>query len=177
MPDLSTLTSRPNGRPQPRLRPRSLNQRAAEQELILGVGEIAIAYGDVVAMANAVGALASRYLPTKEARIHLARCRRVLKPYLDERDDERRAIQADHTPEGSNDVLGEGDRLQFRDALGLTREFAELDALLVAVLLPRPITPGMLPVNDKAHTNNEDGLALVLADLGPLYQIEPDEEM
>ena len=32
----------------------------------------------------------------------------------------------------------------------------------------------MLPVNDKAHPNNEDGLGLVLADLGPLYEIEDE---
>jgi len=147
----------------------------AEQELVLAEGETAITYGDLVVVAHAVGALASRHLPSKEARIHVARCRRVLKPYLDEREDERKAIQADHTPETGNESLAEGDKVQFRDALGMAREFAELDALLVAVPLPRRITPAMLPVNDKAHPNNEDGLAFVLADLGPLYEIEPDE--
>lgn len=164
-----------NGRTQPRQRPRSLAQRVAEQELVLAENETAVAYGDLVVMANAVGMLASRHLPTKESRIHLARCRRLLKPYLDEREDERRAIQADHTPETGNESLAEGDKVQFRDALGMAREMAELDALLVAVPLPKRITDAMLPVNDKAHPNNEDGLALALADLGPLYEIELNE--
>ena len=169
---MSELLTRTNGR---RQRPRTTEQRAAEQELVLADGETPIAYGDLVTMANAVGALASRHLPTAEARIHLARCRRLLKPYLDEREDERRAIQAAHTPETGNEALAEGDKVQFRDALGMTREFAELDSLLVAIALPKRITTAMLPQNDKAHPNNEDGLALLLADLGPLYEIATDD--
>jgi len=152
----------------------SIDRRPAAPEFSVGEHETAVSYGDLVAIANAVGAIAARHLPTREARIHLARCRRLLKPYLDEREDERRAIQAEHTPEAGNESLAEGDRVQFRDAIGMTRKFAELDALLVAIPLPRRITDAMLPVNDKAHPNNEDGLALLIADLGPLYTIEDE---
>ena len=171
----SALITRNGRRAQPRPRPRTLDQRIAEQELVLADTETAIAYGDVVTISNAVGALAARHLPTKEARIHVARCRRALKPFLDEREDERRAIQTDHTPESSNEALAEGDKVQFRDALGMARELAELDALLVAVPLPRRITHAMLPSNDKAHPNNEDGLALIVADLGALYEIDEED--
>jgi hypothetical protein len=176
MNELSTLSTaapranRTNGRPH------TLDQRMAAQELVLAPDETAISYGDLVLMANAVGMLASRHLPTQAARIHLARCRRMLKPYIDEREDERRAIQTAHTPETANESLQEGDKVQFRDPLGMSRELADLDALLVAVVLPRRITTAMLPANDKAHPNNEDGLALALADLGPLYEIEDDDK-
>lgn len=148
-----------------------IDQQLVAQELTLAEGETALRYRDIVLLYNALVAIGGRHLPTKEARIHVARCLRVLKPDIEDRNSERQRLQAEHAPDPET-LTADGGTVTFRDAVGLTRKFDELDAMVAPIKLPSRITDAMLPQNDKAHPNNEDGLANILADLGPLYEIE-----
>lgn len=133
-------------------------------------GKVTLRYREVLEIASAVAQLTARYLPTVEARMHLARCRRALKPLVEDYNAERQRIQAEHTPD--DQAIEEGQQFAFKNPAQLTRKITELDYVQVAVDLPKPIAAAMLPVNDKAHPNNEDGLAMLQADLGPLFILE-----
>lgn len=152
----------------------SVEEQAALQELSCPEGSTLLRYRDVVRISGALGVLANKHLPNKNARIHVARCIRELKPFVAEFNDEKQRITNEHLPKV--DSAEDGDSISIRDPLGMQREHWELELMVVAVRLPNPITDSMLPANDKAHTNNEDGLSAILADLDPLYAIEATSE-
>lgn len=128
-------------------------------------------YRDLNAIANAVALLANKALPTKEARIHIARCVRWSKPFVEEYQTELQLIREAHKPADDGEAVG------FTDPVGMACKIRELDTLEVAdATLPPHITDAMLPVNDKAHPNNEDALSAILADLGPLYDLGSFED-
>ncbi len=157
----------------------SLAANRDEPNVDLDAGETAIRYRDLLAMNGALALLASKHLPTKEARIHVGGCIRALKPHIDDYHQERERIHRDHTPVMEH--ASEGDTISFVDPIGMKREMAELDWGWAAVKLPKKIKSEMFPVNDKNHPQNELGVSAILADLGPLYPIEiqyddePDE--
>jgi|SRR5690348_11358097 len=153
-----------------RLSAKSIEEQIKEQGLVLTEEETPIRYRDLAAMSNALKLLGNRHIANRQGRIHVARCFRVIKEYLDEYLDERRQLEASKPAENIDDLTVSATIVE------LNREIANLGALYCPVVLPKLITQICLPENDKDHKNNEDGLAMILADLGPLYEIEPEED-
>lgn len=151
----------------------TIEQQIAEQGITIADGETPIRYRDLLMMQSALTMLANKKLPTKEARIHVARCVRALKPSIDDYKEERSRIQKDHEPNLPS--AEEGDRVQFTDPLGMSREFAELDRMVASIKLPSVIKDAMLPVEDlKTNPDAATALSAIMADLGPLYPIDAE---
>ena len=148
----------------------TIEQQIAKYDLALAEGEVALRYRTLTAINGALALLANKALPTKESRIHIARCVRWGKPFAEEYQAEREHIRTEHAPDA--DAVSDPERVLFRDVVGMLTKIADLDDMVVAVTLPKPITDAMLPQNSKTHPNNEDALSAIISDLGPLYEID-----
>lgn len=128
-----------------------------------------LCYRDLQVMLNALGILANRAL-TSEQRVRVARCVRAVREAVQDYTDECARIMAE-VP--AVDIEAARDEQRASAALvEANRAVTKLSLTEVEIVLPPPLTDAMLPKNDKTHPNNEDGLAAILADLGPLYEID-----
>lgn len=150
----------------------TLAEELQKQGLELREGETALRYRDVVEIANALRNIASKTLPTSEARTHFARCMRAFKPYVHDYNDERVWIQRQHLP--PMEVAEEGQTASFVNPLGMSQEYNDFDRSYVAIKLPGKIKSTMLPTKIKELPENEQSIAVWVADLGPLYEIDLD---
>ena len=148
----------------------TIEQQMAKQELTLAEGETPLRYRTLGAINGALALLANKALPTKESRIHIARCVRWGKPFAEEYQAEREHIRAEHAPDDG--TVSDPERVMFKDVIGMLTKISDLDDMVVVVTLPKPITDAMLPHNSKTHPNNEDALSAIISDLGPLFEID-----
>lgn len=155
-----------------RLHPESVEEAIKRQGLVLAEGEIGIRYRDIARIYAAVKSLSNRELPTHEARLHAGRCSRVLLEHLDVLSDEKRRLESLFPAEDLDNETASAKTVE------LNRRIAALTAVVAPIRLPSPFTKAMLPEKSKDHPKNTEGLAAILADLGPLYEIElyPEEK-
>lgn len=148
---------------------RSPKQRVAEQAAVQGLvakdGETLVFWDDVEMMIGALNRLANKAL-VKDYRTMIARIARYLREEVQDFRDEKAKIQRTVPPE---ELAAASSGVVSAAVIRSNREASDLGRTVVALRLPGTISEKMLPKNDADHPKNEDDLAAILADLGPLY--------